>query len=261
MQLSFAHRLALPIALLAVLFLYLAWEVDPVFSRGVIPCLVVLAAIYFSAPQINWWWWQKNPPDLSPDLTRALDSFYPFYKRLDIVEKRKFRARTYLFIEGTEWIAKNFPDDELPRDIQMIIAAAAATVTFDRPNDDFLLKKFERVVVYPKPFMSPEFPFSHASELFEVDGCLIFSAEQIMSAFVAPTENYNPALHEFAKALLVERGESAVAAPPDSPQTWAALEKVSGLSRQKIEATIGLADIAPLPVVVHHHFVFGLPTG
>lgn len=257
MNLSFAHRIALPLALLAVLFLYLAWEVDPVFSRGLIPILVVLAVVYFSAPQINWWWWQRNPPDLSPKLAEALANFHPFYKRLDAAGQRKFRTRTFLFIEGTEWISKNFPDDELPLDVQVIIASQAAALTFHLPDEDFLLKKFERVVVYPKPFMSPEFPFSHSSELFEADGCLILSAEQVMSAFVQPTEHYNPALHEYAKAFQIEHGNSVVAGQSDTPETWADLEKISGMNRQKIETTIGLAGVEPSPVAVHHFYIFG----
>ncbi len=254
---TFAQRLTLPIAFLAMLFLYLAWEVNPGYAKWLVPCLVLLVVLFFSAPQLNWWWWQRNPPDLQPNIAAALQKYFPFYQKLDDVGKRKFRARVFLVVEGTEWIAKDFPDDEMPPDVQLPIAAAAAAVTFHRPDNDFLLKKFEKVVVYPRPFMSPDYPFPHDSELFEPDGCLIFSAEQIMSSFVQPLENYNPAFHEFAKATFLNWPEMEKPNLPDTPETWEKLEKISGLSREKVEKTIGLADLDVWAVALHHYFVFG----
>jgi len=107
--------------------------------------------------------------------------------------------------------------------------------------------------VYPRPFPTEQHPFAHASELFEPDGCVLFSAEQVMKSFAEPSKWYNVGLHEFAKALVLTY--------PQEPwpffsedDVWQRLETVSGQSKPFIEAVIGLPEVSALPVSIHHYF-------
>ena len=249
-----ANKLLAPFAVLALLFLYLAWEVDTGYAKYLIPCLVSAALIYVSAPQINWWWWQRNPPDLEPHFRAWLEHNSLFYNNLTAAERRHFRSRVFLQRENIDWTPMAWPEEKVPADVQLAIAAQAAMLTLRRT--DFLFSKFEKVVVYPKPFLSPEHPHPHASELFEPDGCLIFSAEQAMFAAMQPGRFFDPVLYEYARAFAVSFPESPLPAFADEASTWEKLTQASGQTRPQIAETIGLPNLDAQAVAVHHFFTF-----
>lgn len=254
-----SHKLLAPFALLALVFLYLAWEVDPSYARFMIPCVVVAAAIYVSAPQINWWWWQRHAPDLEPQFHQWLERNCLFYSNLPTERRPAFRSRVFLIREATDWSPMAWPEENVPADVQLAIASQQAMLSFGWPR--FLNERFEKIIVYPRPFLSPNHPQPHASELFEPDGCLIFSAEQILLAAVMPKRFFNPALYELARALVLGFPSEGLPAFADVPEIWEKLEQASGQSRQRIAETIwpleptGALDAQA--VAVHHFFIFG----
>ena len=249
----FANKIMLPFVLIAALFLVLAWTVDDSYSIYFVPFLVIAALIFILSPQINWWWYSRNPPELSLELRTILERSFGFYRRLSKAEQRRFRGRVALFNMGVDWEPLAFPEDFLPPDIQVAIAAQAVALTFRR--EQFLFDQFEKVIVFPRPFPTPEYPYDHASEMHEVDGCLLFSAEQVMKGFVKPTEWYNVAMHEYAKVFRLKYPEEAW--PGFSDETvWAHLELVSGMPRAHVESVIGVAGVDAFPVAVHHFFIF-----
>ncbi|MFN0035178.1 MAG: zinc-dependent peptidase [Saprospiraceae bacterium] len=249
----FANKLLAPFALLALLFLVLAITVNESYAIGFVPCTVVAVLIFMLAPQINWWWYSRNPPDLSAELRAFLERCSGFYRRLSVAEQRRFRARVAMFNMGTDWEPMAFPEDSLPPDVQAAIAAQAVALTFGR--EQFLFPKFEKVIVFPQPFPTPEHPYDHASELHEADGCLLFSAEQVMLAFAKPAIWYNVAMHEYAKVFVLQyRGEVWPAFSEEG--IWEKLEAASGMPRAHVESVIGVAGVDALPVAVHHFFIF-----
>ncbi|MDX1913731.1 MAG: zinc-dependent peptidase [Saprospiraceae bacterium] len=247
----FAQLLLLPFAAAAVVFLILAKTVDESYAIGFVPFIVIAALIFILAPQINWWWYSRRPPDLNADLQALLARFCGFYRRLTPLEQRRFRGRVAMFNMGTDWEPLAFPDEKLPTDVQLGIAAQAVTLTFYR--QEFLFDKFEKVIVFPRPFPTPEHPYDHASELHQADGCLLFSAEQVMLAFAKPDQWYNVAMHEYARAFVLQNPHEAW---PDfsATEVWEKMKGISGMSRQHIESVIGLAGVDALPVAVFHYF-------
>ncbi len=250
---SFANLVALPFIALALVFLYLAWDVDSAYAPWMIPFVLGAALVYIFSPQINWWWFSKHPPELDEGQRRLLEGFHTFYRSLNHADRIRFRQRTALFIMGTDWDPFAMPDEVLPADVQLSIAAQAVMLTFRK--EQFLFEKFEKVIVYPFPFPTPEYPFSHASELYEPDGCLIFSAEQLMLAWMQPRVWYNVAIHEYARAFALTYPNEAFP-PLDTPDVWERLETVSGMPRDRVEAVIGLTDVPVLAVAIHHFFQF-----
>lgn len=249
----FATRLLAPFVVLGALFLVLAWTLDESYAFYFVPCLVVAALIYILSPQVNWWWYSRNPPDLSKELQAFLERGSGFYRRLPASEQRRFRGRVAMFQMGTDWEALAFPEDFFPPDVKVAIAAQAVSLTFYR--EKFLFDKFEKVIVFPRPFPTPEHPYDHASELHQKDGCILLSAEQVMLAFAQPHQWYNVALHEYAKAFALSYPETAW---PDFTLegVWEQLEAASGMSRTHVESVIGLAGVDALPVAVHHFLNF-----
>lgn len=249
----FSNYLAAPFVLLALVFLYLAWEVDSDYAVWIAPFVVMAALVYIFAPQINWWWYSRRPPKLNPGLVALLERFSGFYQRLGVADKQRFRDRVALFCMGTDWEPMAFEGETVPNDVQMALAAQAVTLTFNKPQ--FLFDKFEKVIVYPRPFPTPEYPFEHASELYEPDGCLLFSAEQVMLAFTEPAKWYNVGLHEYAKAfVLTYPGEPYPAF--DAEDIWEKLQTISQMPRTHVESVIGTAGVETLPVAIHHFFTF-----
>lgn len=250
---SFANLVALPFVLAALLFLYLGWVVDSDYAIWMAPFVVVAAVIYVFSPQINWWWFSKHPPELDEGQRKLLERFHGFYRRLKEADKKRFRERTALFIMGTDWDAFAMPDESMPADVLLGIASQAVMVGFKK--EEFLFHKFEKVIVYPFPFPTPEYPFNHASELYEADGCMILSAEQVMLAYLHPATWYNVAVHEYARTFVLTYPDEPYPAL-DGEDVWANLETVSGMPRDRVEAVIGLTDVPVLAVAIHHYFAF-----
>ncbi|GAB4487887.1 MAG: hypothetical protein OHK0019_03480 [Saprospiraceae bacterium] len=249
----FANYLLAPFAFAALVFLYLAWEVDSDWAVWIAPFVLIAALIYIFSPQINWWWYSRRPPKLEPGLVKMLERFSGFYQRLSASDKQKFRDRIALFRMGTDWEPMAFEGEAVPADVQFILAHQAVMLTFNR--SDFLFEKFEKVIVYPRPFATPEFPFDHASELYEADGCLLFSAKQVVQAFTQPNLWYNVGLHEYAKAFALSYPKEAWPAFSEE-NIWEKLEAVSGMPYGHVESVIGIKGVDMLPVAIHHYFTF-----
>lgn len=251
-----ARLLSLPFVIVAFFFLYLTWEKDESYSLYIVPPVLVLALIYVFSPQINWWWYKRNPPDLDPPLRLLLERFYSFYQHLTPPRQQRFRERLALYNLSVEFMPQAM--ERVPEDVKGVVAAAAVTLTFGMEDDsDWRLSAFERVVVYPRPFPSPQYPEQfHASEVFEEDGVILFAAEQLMLGFTQPYRHLNLGLYEYARVFAAQHPEAPW--PQLPPDIWSHLEAVSGISYQQVQAWINLpeSEIDPLAVTVAHFLLF-----
>lgn len=249
----FANYLASPFVFLSLFFLYMAWKVDNEYSIWMAPCVLLSALIFIFSPQLNWWWYNRRPPALEPGLRALLERFSGFYRQLSPLDKERFRNRVALFRMGTDWEPMAFEGEAVPHDVQLALAAQAVMLTFKQT--EFLFHKFEKIIVFPRPFSTPEYPFDHASEMYQPDGCILFSAEQVMLGFTRPDSWYNVGLHEFAKAYVLTYPDEPY--PPfQMDDVWEKLKSVSGMPAGHVESVIGLAGVEVLPVAIHHYFTF-----
>ena len=232
-----AHILAVPFIIGALTFLYLTWEVGDMYAKYIVVCVIPLAVIYVMSPQINWWWYQRRPPLLDLKLVRLLQAHFPFYNALTLENKKKFHDRVSLFMMAHEFIPKGM--DSVPEDIKAVIAANAIRLTFNKAQ--FLFPKFERIVIYPHPFPTPQYSTWHTSELYEEDGVLLFAIEQMMNSFLHPQQYFNIVLYEYAKVF---RWSYPNYDYPNLPEfIWEKLEKISTWKKGFISAWIGLKEI------------------
>ncbi len=245
-----ARILAIPFVILLGVLLYLALLVDDDYATWLVIPLVALAMIWVLSPQINWWWYKRNPPDL-PGVVRPMLFQYPFYHRLPEGEKKRFRSRVALFAMANEFIPQIM--EKVPDDLKYMVAACAVTVTFGQ--EDFLFKKFETIVVMPKPAPTPQYPEKfHASEIYEPDGVLLFSAERLALGFMQSKQYFNIGLYEYAKVFKISYPEQPY--PVLDDKDWESLERISGFSKEWIEQWINLPDIDPVAVSIVHFFTF-----
>ena len=164
MRLGFANYIAAPFVFAALGVLYYAWKHVGDGAIWMVPCILIAAFIWVLTPQINWWWYSKRPPALETGVVKALERFNAFYQQLDAAGQQRFRERLALTRMATDWTSKDMPDDEIPPDLETAIATQSVIITWNKPT--FLFPEFEKVVVAPAAFLSPEHPFPHHSETY-----------------------------------------------------------------------------------------------
>lgn len=243
--------LQIPLVMGALISLYLTWEVGTRFSVYIIPFVVGLAIVYVLSPQIDWWWFKRRPPELAPGLRHLINTRFPFYQNLSAEDKIRFRNRMALYMQANDFKPQGM--ESTPEDLKGVIAASVVQLTFGL--DDFLLNKFEHIVIYPHPFPSPQYPAKwHVSEIFEEDGVILFCAEHLMTSFLQPERFFNIGLYEYARVF--QRCYPEISFPVLDENTWEPLQAVSGYSKDYIEKWIGLPEPEVLAVAIAHFFVF-----
>jgi Glucose-regulated metallo-peptidase M90 len=244
--------IAAPFILLTFIFGYLGMEVDIDWVVYAVPCVVALAVIYVLSPQIDFWWAKKHPPEMPPKLRMFMEKQHPFYSTLSASEQQRFRERVMLYLMANEFMPQKM--EEVPKDIQTLVASNVVQLTFGQ--NDFLLDAFEHVIVYPRPFPSPQYPTNfHTSEIYPPDKVMIFAMEQLIPGTINPTKHYNIGLHEYIRAYLHMYPNNAFPELPES--NWLQLEQISGWSKEHIFKYINRPDVHILPVSISHFFVFG----
>ncbi len=235
-----------PLMILFLLFLYLGWTINPNYGLGALPCIMLLAAAFVMSPQIDWWWYSRNPTDIEPEATQLLENCFPFYRGLSNAEKLRYRRRVALQLQAAELMPNGM--ESVPAPIQIMMAANAVQVSFGQEN--WLYRKFENIVIYAHPFSSPMIQRLHISELFEEDGVLIFSSEQIHNSTVAPDANFPLCLYEYSRALVRSRPKGNF--PPVGEEFWAAFPAIYGwnLDFLQIHTGLMLAELDPLGAAI-----------
>ena len=137
-------------------------------SWAIVP-LVILVLIYLFQPQIDYWWLSKNPVEIDKELREMIQSTNPFYTKLDQTQKEEFHKRLLLYERGRDFIAKGMEKDtSVPYDIRYMISQIPVSLSFW--SKDFLIEKYDRVVIYKHAFPSPLKRFLHTYEINEEDG-------------------------------------------------------------------------------------------
>lgn len=239
-----------PFFIAAAVFTYMTLQVNDKYSWYIVPNVVAIAIIYMSSPQIDWWWYQRRPPKLPEGIVKMFLARLPFFQKLNPEEKTKFCHRVALYMEANEFIPKGM--EEMPLDIKAVVAASVVHLTFRQ--EDYLLNKFEHIIVYPHPFPSPQYKEWHASEIFEEDGVIMFSAEQLMAGFAQPDKFFHIGLYEYAKIFMRCHPEVKMPQLPDD--IWKKLELISRFPKDKVEGWIGLKELNVMAVTIVHYFIF-----
>ncbi len=241
--------LAVAFGLFAAVMLLLAFRGADRFAIYAIPPVVLLALVFTFGYQINWWWYYRFPPDIDEEGRRFLERFYRPYLCLGDEVRKSFRQKVALFQMALEFREQGM-EQRLPEDFKLIVAVSAVILTYRENN--FLLPKFPVIVVYRGPFPSPQYPeLFHASELFEEDGVLLFSAQHLMKGFTEPEKYYDIALHEWARAFMLSYPERPW--PDLGEETWDLLERVSGFGKAGLQAYVNRPDLELLPVAIVHY--------
>jgi hypothetical protein len=209
--------ISIPFAIILIIFLYLTWIVDSSWSLYILIGFLPLALFHIMSAEIDWWWFERHPPELEAPMAEILERGLPFYQSLEPAGQLRFRQKVAMFIIGNEWIPQVW--ETIPRDVQVAIAAQAVIPLYDRK--EWLYPNWETIVVHPAGFMSPSFPFTHYSELFEEDKCVLFSAEHVLRPIMMREKGLLIGLYEYQKLAAIcfsEHKNKSVAQQTLSPE-------------------------------------------
>ena len=242
--------LSFPFVIVLLVCLYFTWEGDlnPLY---IVPNVVILTIIYVLSPQIDWIWYQWNPPEMDKKLHIFLERFFPYYRNLSPPEKKRFSIRVSLYILANEFMPKAM--ESVPEDVKGLIAANVVMLTFGQK--DYRLSKFEKIIVYPHPFPSPQFPkHLHSSEIFEEDGVILFSTEQLIPGATQQSKYYNIALHEYARIFV--KAYPKLPYPEFDDTIHEKMELVSGFKNDRVREFIGLPQLDSFLLSINYFFTF-----
>ncbi|MEM9836494.1 MAG: zinc-dependent peptidase [Bacteroidota bacterium] len=223
----------IPLAALAGIGYLLTAQYGNQWSGLIVLPLIIGAGVLSLGPQVKWWYWQRRAPDLSTREAPILEQF-SLYQSLSLEDKREFRRRAFLFREAIQFIGKAI--EKVPSDVQLMVAASAASVSFGRK--DMLFPDFETVVFYNHNFPTPQHKAFHASELYIPEGTLLFNMPTFVRSVFEP--------HHFLHLGYYEYGRVYQQVYPGAvfpKMSWAEIEQISGFSQPKLEEFIGLSSL------------------
>jgi hypothetical protein len=245
--------IAAPFLFAAILLMFVAFR-NPNYAIYIVPNIIVLSVIYVLHPQIDWWWYQQHPPKMDRNGRTFLERFFGFYQNLPEEDQLRFRNRT-MMIQFAKDFMSQAEEKSVPADARLIFAACQAQLTFGM--EDYLLKSYEKVVIYPGAFPSPKYPeHFHLSEVFEEETAngYIFSMQHMLAAFMEPSQYYNITSHELSQSFILAHPEWLW--PLVDEQIWPALAQISQFPTEVLKETINRPDLEPLAATVTHYLSF-----
>jgi len=224
---------------------------DLIAAWAIVP-LSTLILIYLFQPQIDYWWLSKRPFAVDENVLKLVSKTNENYNKLNEGEKAEFEKRLILYVNGRSFLAKGMENDtEVPYDIKYMIAQIPISLSLK--ERDFLIKAFDRVVLYKHAFPSPGYRFLHTVETHAEDGVILFSLEHAEAAFFNPTHFYNVAWHAFAEAYIKARPK--IDFPIIENEDWQKVENISGFQQEQIINTVGYKEFDLLVTVIVCYFV------
>lgn len=179
---------------------------------SVIPLSIAIGA-YIIRHGLNEWWYSKYPPGLSEMEKNILARFFPYYRSLDIRNKKEFEERLSIFR-----LQKSFQMrllEKIPGDLQLLLCATGIQMTMGMKRQREFFKQLGMIVLFPKEFITPEINTQlHYVEVNrDTFDCLLISIDMFTKGLQNSEHYYHSGLHGFAKAFKLEHGYSDEAIP------------------------------------------------
>lgn len=249
---SLTKILALPVALLLIIILYLRYSEG--YDTGVwfVVPIILGVVLYISSDEIDHWYLKRNPIKLDIEVLDLLKKYIPFYRGLNEEDKAKYHTRLSQYISGRSFKSVGSELKDVPYDIRAMISTNAIQLAFDQ--DDYLIGDFDRVYVYKHPFGTPTYQFLHTVETEVEDGMIIYSLEHLIPGITNPDLYYNIGMHGYVEAFI--KANPTAPFPPKLNADWFDVHAICGLSQKQILATIGFENTDMLVVLGTCYFTY-----
>ena len=211
--------------------------------------LIVLMVTYVFQFQLDQLMTRGTPQTIPGPMRRMLESTSPHFSAMPPEHKKWVEDRMQRWIVKKEFIQQN--EQDAPEDVKYIIAYYAILLTLHQEN--YLYDGIDRIAFYHHPFLTPEHPDDvHIVEVEPKDGTIILSVPDLLKGHLEKGY-YNLSLHAMAEAYRYFYLKHTISWAPD---IWDHLEKISSISRIKLEDYLGMPIHDPWPVAVHHQLMY-----
>jgi hypothetical protein len=211
--------------------------------------MIVLVIAYVFQHQIDQLMTRGVPQQLDRAMYSMLMNTAPHFAAMQDRQKLMVSDRMKRWVLRKEFINKN--EQDAPEDVKFILAFYAVLLTMHQ--EKFLYETLDRIVFYHHPFLTPFHPDDvHLVEIESTDGTIIISVPHLLKGHLEKGY-YNLALHAMADAYSYEYIHHPIKWPDD---IWEKLEEISSISRDKLEAYLGMKIMDPWPVAVHHQLMY-----
>ena len=200
---SLSIILAVPfLAALAVLLpLSFQREFEWLFPWLILP-ITILTALYIFRPQIDYWWIQRQKLGLDGPLIDWLEKYSTFYGSLNKEDQLLFQQRVALFLESKDFILKAAEDHKLPEQYKLMSIHEALRILWGKEN--FLFENYDRVILYPHAFPTPDHKYLHPYEVHYSDGIILMSKPHVENGYFNPNQYFNVSLYTWVVAHMKE---------------------------------------------------------
>lgn len=211
--------------------------------------LVILVVAYVFQFQIDQMMTRGVPLRLDIPMRNMLLNTAPHFQAMPTSQQLLVEDRMMRWVMKKDFINQN--EQEAPQDVKFILAYYAILLTLHQESYNY--DGLDRVIFYHHPFLSPHYTDDvHIIEIEKEDGSLIISVPHLLKGHLEQGY-YNIGLHFMAEAYQHCYLKHDIQWRSD---IWGTLEMISTISKESIDAYIGLPVLNPWPVAVHHQVVY-----
>ena len=120
-----------------------------------------------------------------------------FYRRLAILDKRRFEHRVKRFMEEHNYVGRE--GVVITQKMKLLIASTAVMLTFGMRR--YLFSEFDNIIIYPKDYFSHVTKMQHKGETNPKYRTIVFSWNDFLEGLKVEYDNLNLGLHELTHAL------------------------------------------------------------
>jgi hypothetical protein len=233
---SLSIILAVPflLALAILLPLSFSYEYRDYMGWIIVPILF-LTFLYTFRPQIDYWWLKRQKIGLDKPLIDWLNEHSQFYKNLSPSNKQKFEQRACLFLDSKDFTLKAKEDHKLPEQYKLLSIHDALQITWHL--EEFLFKKYDRIILYPHAFPTPNHKYLHPCEIHSVDGLILTSKPHLQNGFINSRQFFNIGLYTWITAHMKQTKHEGY--PMINALEINELDKILPYPTEKIKELIG----------------------
>lgn len=205
---------------------YMGWIIVPI---------LVLTFLYTFRPQIDYWWIQRQKIGLDRPLVDWLNEHSTFYKGLSDDGKQKFEQRASLFLDSKDFSLKAVEDHKLPEQYKLLAIHEGLRITWH--HDDFLFKNYDRIILYPHAFPTPDHKYLHPYEVHSSDGIILMSKPHVINGFINIKQFFNIGLYTWITAHMKDTKHKGY--PMINATEMNKLDPLLPYSTEKIKEVLG----------------------
>jgi len=186
------------LGLLMAVVLYMIYYQDmPGWRWGILPILLLGVLTYIFSSELNHYWLNRFPVEIDEREHSFLANHHPFYHSLSHEKQIEFGRACIVFHRKRDYILQGIPN--FPDDLKVLWSGQAVFLShiFDLTLEDW--DHYEKIVLYPHPFISPKIETVHASETNFEEGVILFSVDQLIPGMTQSHRFFNIGMYELVR--------------------------------------------------------------